>query len=122
MDKEKVNQPPKIAITREAEDVLSAAYTKLNDGFQGGKISKLEVASFALIDNLEKLTEAKIEKIRKQYFNEICYFESIIEENRRNGTNKFTPEQLATIQNLVLGKNDKSRKAKEEPQATLSIE
>jgi hypothetical protein len=118
MDTKKVIQSPKIAISESAEGVLVEAFEKVNTGFLGGKISKLDLASWALMDSLEKLTETKIESIRKPFFNEICYLESVVKMTKQNGLDKLTAEQVATIQSLFSGKPEKARtKAQKESES-----
>lgn len=122
MEKQKVIQSPKVAVNETAENVLASAFNKVNDGFLGGKISKLDLASWGLLDSLENLTDGKIEKIRKCFFNEICYLESVVKMSRQNGLDKLTPEQIATFQNLFSHKNEKARKPKEEQKNPEEIE
>lgn len=122
MEKQKQMQCPKIAVTSGADEVLRAAFEKVNSGFLGGKISKLDLASWALTETLENLTEAKIDKIQKQFFNEICYLESVVKLTRQNGAEKLTSEQLATLQNLFGAKVEKAKsKAQKELELNVSV-
>jgi hypothetical protein len=109
MESKKTDQPPKVAVTKKSEEVLTSAFEKVNAGFLGGKVSKLDLAAWALMDSLENLTEAKIERIRKPFFNEICYLESVVKMTKQNGLDKLTAEQVATIQGLFGGKPEKAR-------------
>ena len=118
MEKKTIQQVPKIAITPNADEVLKTAYEKVNSGFLGGKVSKLDLASWALLDSLENLAPGKIEKIRKRFFNEICYLESVVKLSRQERQEKLTDDQLATIQNLFGQKADKSKaKPQKEPES-----
>ena len=122
MEKQNATQVPKIAITSLSEECLSAALEKVNTGFLGGKVSKLDLASFALIDSLENLNESKIEKIRKRFFNEISYLEAIVRMNKANGQERLTQEQLSVLQNLLGTKPEKAKKIKDEGLGIASID
>ena len=122
MEKPKVSQAPKIAINKLAESVLDSAYKKVNEGFLGGKIPKLDLASWAIIEGLEKLNDSKIEKIQKQFFNQIDFLDSVLKLARQNGLDKLTAEQLEILQSNSGGKTEKSRKPKEDNEARPFVE
>jgi hypothetical protein len=122
MEKKSVNtQPPKLSVTSEADALLSAALEKVNEGFLGGKVSKLDLASWAIIQALEELSEAKIEKIRKPFFNELAFLESMVKLSRQNKQEKLTPDQLAMLQGVLSHKSEKGKKSKQEGDSSPAV-
>jgi hypothetical protein len=95
---------------------------KVNDGFLGGKVTKLDLASWALHDALGNMTEATIDKIRKRFFNEVCYLEAVLKQTRANGQDKLTPEQILQLQGILSSKPEKGRRQKGEPDPPYSVE
>jgi hypothetical protein len=111
---EKTNQTAKIAIFPESDTVLNSAVDRVNRDFTGGRINKLELASWAIVDSLENLSDSKVEKIRKQFFNVIAYLEAMTKQARANGLDKLPPEAVATLQNLLGQKSERNKKNKDD--------
>ena len=110
-------QPPKLSVTPEAENLLSGVLEKINRGFLGGKVSKLDLASWSILTVLEDMTEAKIERVRKAFFNELTYLESVVKLTRQTGQDQLPAEHLATLQQLFNQRADKSKpKPRKEPE------
>jgi hypothetical protein len=122
MEKSTSAQTAKIAVSPESDNALSVALETVNSGFLGGKINKCELTSWLIMDALNNLSESKVEKIRKAFFNEITYLDSLVKLSRKNGLDKLTTEQIATVQSLFGSKNDKARKPKEGSKGSEAIE
>jgi hypothetical protein len=123
MEKKSVNpQSPKLSVTQEADSLLSATLEKVNEGFLGGKVSKLDLASWAITYALEDLSEAKIEKIRKQFFNELTFLESVVKLSRKNRQEKLTQDQFTLLQGILGQRSERTKKLKQEADTSNGVE
>jgi len=99
----------KVAISEAADAALSTILDRVNTGFLGGKVAKMDLASWMIQDFLIKLDDAKLEAVRKSFFNELYYLESVVKLNRRNGQSNLLPEQLATLKGLLAQRSEKQK-------------
>jgi len=113
MEKKCTNQTQKIAVTPEAETILLEALKRVNDDFLGGKVTKLDLASWAIQHVLENMPDAIIEKIRKRFFNEVCYLETVLKQTRASGQDRLSVEQVSALQDMLSPKHEKTRKLKD---------
>ena len=121
-EKKSIKQEPKIAVTKDAEAVLIAALNRINAGFLGGKVSKLDLASWAILNALETMSDSMVEKIRKRFFNEVCYLEAVLKQTRASGQERLTAEQVAALQAMLNPKPEKVRKPKEDSESSVSAD
>jgi hypothetical protein len=122
MEKKRLNQSPKIAVTKEADALLAASLNRINEGFLGGKVNKLDLASWAIVYALENMPDQIVEKIRKRFFNEVCYLEAVLKQTRASGQERLTTEQVAALQGILNPKPEKVRKHKEDFESSVSAE
>ena len=76
------NKLAKIAVTTEADRALEGMLTKVNAGFQGGKVGKQELASWAINHLAESGIDKCVEAIRAAHFDELAYLGSVMKELR----------------------------------------
>jgi hypothetical protein len=85
------NQNPKtdeiyrIAVTKEAEKALHEMMEKVNRGFEGGKINKMEMASWALIRLHSEMNEATVQDVRSEHFDEVAALEAVLRRAKEQG-------------------------------------
>ena len=75
----------KITVTKEAADTLSAIVAEVNEGFDAGKASRQDVASWILSEFRRKLTEAELHRIRQSHFSEGLLLESMYRRMKETG-------------------------------------
>ena len=107
-----MNAAPKIALSQDSDQILNQAIDQINQGFLGGRVTKFDLASWIIQDSLQHLTDSKIESIRKQFFNELFYLETIVKLNRSQGQSKLTPEQIEILRTLAAPETKKLYRAK----------
>ncbi|MGZ3772739.1 MAG: hypothetical protein ACXVCY_15875 [Pseudobdellovibrionaceae bacterium] len=82
---EKEELVAKITVTKEAEEAVSQIVTKVNDGFEAGRVNRQDVASWILTRFIETFSESEIQQIRSAFFNEIALLEAILKKAKQSG-------------------------------------
>jgi hypothetical protein len=99
----------KIAVSMIADEALSKALEGINHGFDGGRVTKTDLASWFLIRGAEALQTDSIEEIRKAHFNQIAYLESLTKKMRSSGRESIDPSEVEILQDLVGVERGKKR-------------
>ncbi len=89
----------KVQISKAADDALEAAVDAVNNGFNGGRVSKSDVATWVILRMVRDRADDIIDPIRKDHFDEVTYLEHVVREMKsaqRTGTGQDT-SQLATL-------------------------
>ncbi len=76
----------KITVTKEAEEAVSQVVSKVNDGFDAGRVNRQDVASWILTRFIESFSDVEIQQIRGTFFNEIALLEAILKKAKQNGS------------------------------------
>lgn len=85
-------------------------------------MSKLDLASWTVMHVLENMPDSLVEKIRKRFFNEVCYLEAVLKQTRASGQDRLTTEQVAALQGMLNPKPEKLRKPKEDSESSVSAD
>lgn len=99
----------KIAITTTADEALSAALTRVNQGFKGGRITKTDMASWLVLQGAGALDESSIEEVRRAHFNQVVYLESLVKKLKSTGRDSLATEDLAALQAILGQQTTKKR-------------
>lgn len=86
----------RLTINRAAENVLVRAVERVNDGYQGGKVNRNQVAVWAIQRFGENLADEEIKEIRAEYLDEFSAFEAVLRRAKDSG--KLPAELKAFIQ------------------------
>jgi hypothetical protein len=81
----------KITVTKEAEEAVSQIVSKVNDGFEGGRVNRQDVASWILSRFLETFSDTDVQQLRAAFFNEIALLEAILKRAKQSGN---IPDEL----------------------------
>lgn len=73
----------KIGVSVEADQSLDRILEKVSTGFQGGKVTKNDLASWVIRYFENECVDSCIEKIRKDHFDHVSYLESIVKEMKK---------------------------------------
>ena len=76
----------KITVTKEAEEAVSQIVAKVNDGFEGGRVNRQDVASWILTRFIETFSDLEIQQLRATFFNEIALLEVILKRAKQSGS------------------------------------
>ena len=61
----------RLTATKEGDEALDLIVGRLNDGFNGGKVSRVQALSFLLVRQAEELSDALIQEMRAMFFDEL---------------------------------------------------
>lgn len=101
------NESHRLTITKAAEQALVSAVDRINDGFQGGKVNRNQVAIWALSRFGETLGPDEIREIRAEFLDEFSALDAIL--RRAKNTGKMPPELKAFLQRQM-GLDDSPKK------------
>ena len=73
-------KPAKIATSESSNDALERMLSKINDGYQGGRVSKVELVSWIVLHFEKSSFPDRIDDIRADHFDEMAYLESLLEQ------------------------------------------
>jgi len=99
----------RLSATKEADEALNRIVERVNDGFSGGRVSRMQALSWLLIQQAEGLSESVIQEIRAEFFDEVALLESILRQAKSTGK---VPHELRGVLQKQLGLNDESSKKK----------
>lgn len=81
----KAEEIHRIVVSRAAEEALIGVVERVNDGFDGGRVNRSQVASWVIIRSCENLEEDEIKEIRSEHFDEVSVLESILRRAKKTG-------------------------------------
>ncbi|UYL09866.1 hypothetical protein B9G69_004665 [Bdellovibrio sp. SKB1291214] len=88
---EKEELVTKITITKQAEEAVSQIVARVNEGFDAGRVTRQDVASWVLTRFNETCGDGDVHQIRAEFFNEIALLENILKKAKLSGS---VPEEL----------------------------
>ncbi len=107
MDIKKREELSKVSMCKISEDSLDRMLKKVNENYEGGRVSKNYLLSWIVAWFEEKAFEKQIESIRKKYFDELAYLESMVLKAklaRKNG-------QVVDLREQWVSKKSQGKKA-----------
>ncbi len=75
----------KITVTKEAEEAVSQIVSRVNEGFEAGRVNRQDVASWIISRFIEVFSDIEIQQIRSAFFNEIALLEAILKKAKQSG-------------------------------------
>ena len=102
----------RLTINRAAENTLVRAVERINDGFQGGRVNRNQIAIWAIIRFGEDLADDEIKDIRAEYLDEFSAFDAVLRRAKESG--KLPAELKAFIQKQM-GLDDAPKKKNKKP-------
>ncbi len=102
----------RIAVTREAEKALNDLIEKVNRDFEGGKVNRTEMASWALIRMSTDFDDTALQDIRAEHFDEVAALESLYRRAKETGKVSSEMKLLLLKQIGFDGTSKKSAKIK----------
>lgn len=80
----------RITITKEADYETDKIVALVNDGFDGGRVSKQDLASWILMNFTVLVSGDFVERVQSEFFNELVRFKNLLKLAQRSGG--ITPE------------------------------
>lgn len=105
------NQVAKIAITSDADVALVQALDTVNQGHAGGRVSKVELASWLIIKSAVTLNSKAIDEIRQAHFNQSVYLESLLRTLKQSGRNALSFDEIESLQSILKQKSSLHKKS-----------
>lgn len=102
----------RITVTKEAEKALIDLVDKVNRGFDGGKINRTEMASWALMRLNRNMDEPTLQEVRAEHFDEIAALEILWRKAKERGRVSSEVKQLLLKEIGFDGASKKSAKTK----------
>ena len=93
---QKSEEMHRITVSKQAERALVGIVERVNDGFDGGRVNRTQIANWVLIRFSDELGESEIREIRTEHFDEIAQFETILKKAKELG--KLPPEFKSLLQ------------------------
>ena len=122
IEKNKNTREPKtednhrVSISRAADTALAAIVERINDGFDGGKVSRTNAANWIIQKFQANMGDADIREIRAEHFDEVAVLEAVFLRARRGG--QVPPELKAFLQKQI-GLDDAPKKKKKSLQEDI---
>lgn len=95
-----MEQQPKILVNAKADQSLETMLAEVNDGFQSGRVKKMQLASWIILHFHQKLFRKQIESIRSDHFDQIAHLKAVVrrmEEAKRTDGNLELGELLQPL-------------------------
>jgi hypothetical protein len=99
----------KIAVSSNADEALSKFLERVNQNFEGGRVTKTDLASWCILHVSESLTDSVIEEIHQAHFNQVVYLETLVRKMKASGRENLGPEELSALQALLGQQTTKKR-------------
>ena len=98
----------KVTITKKAENLMSVLLTKVNDGFEFGRLNRHQLMSWILTKFSEDCSDTDIKAIRTDHFDELALLEISIKRFKQAGG---LPPELRKLLLAQAGWDDASKKS-----------
>src|ERR1035437_1257216 len=101
INKMEKTQVAKIAITSDADVALVQALDAVNQGNAGGRVTKVELASWLMLKSAVAMNTQAIDEIRKAHFNQAIYLENLLRTLKQSGRNSLSIDEIESLQSLL---------------------
>lgn len=102
----------RLTINGVAEQALAGAVERINNGFQGGKVNRNQLAVWAILRFAENLDDGEIKDIRAEHLDEFSAIDAVL--RRAKETGQLPPELKAFIQKQMGFDDAPKKKSKKE--------
>ena len=104
---DKTDEIHRITISKMAEEALTEIVERVNNGFEGGRVNRVQVANWIMMQFLVNCSDADIQQIRAENVNEIAVLEAILKKARKSGK---LPSEMSFLIQKQLGFEDSPKK------------
>jgi len=106
---QKSEEIQRITISKMVGEALSNLVERVNDGFDGGKVNRSQVANWILLQSTEMVTDVQIKEIRAEHLDEFAFLEALMRKAKKSGK---MPTELRSYVGRQLGLDDAPKKRK----------
>lgn len=97
----------KVTISRKAEQIVMDLLAKVNDGFEGGRVTRQDLMSWILEKFAEGCGEPEVRAIRVDHFDEITILELCLKKSKQTGS---LPPELRKLLLAQAGMDDTAKR------------
>lgn len=97
----------RLSVSQGAERCLVSVMDRVNDGFNGGKVNRTQVANWIFNRFAKGCTDQDIRDIRSEHFDEVAVLESLLRKAKETGS---VPSELREILQKELRLDEPGRK------------
>ena len=105
----------KIGVLKDSDQAIDRMLLKINEGYHGGRVTKVDLASWIILHFETHVLENSIEKIRRDHFDQVTYLESVIREMKRaRKVGNETPDLSILLAPITSSKTVQKKKTSNE--------
>ena len=97
----------RINISKMAEEALFEVLERVNDGFEGGRVNRTQMANWILMRFASQCSDSDIQLIRAENVNELAVLEAILKKAKKTGK---LPTDVSQLIHKHLGFQEPPRK------------
>lgn len=75
----------RITVSKEAQGALGNIVDRVNNGFDGGRVNRTQIANWILLRFNSEFDENQIKEIRAEHFDEMAMLEAILRKAKESG-------------------------------------
>ena len=98
----------RINISKMAEESLGEVVNRVNEGFEGGRVNRTQMANWILLKFSSQCSEADIQQIRAENVNELAVLEAILKKAKKTGK---LPSEVSLLIHKHLGFQEPAKRA-----------
>lgn len=97
----------RINISKMAEEALVEVLERVNDGFEGGRVNRTQMANWILMRFASHCSDSDIQQIRAENVNELAVLEAILKKAKKTGK---LPTDVSQLIHKHLGFQEPAKK------------
>jgi hypothetical protein len=113
----KTEEIHRITVSKAAEEAIVAIMERVNDGFEGGRVNRTQIASWVVLHFNENYGDSEIKDIRSENFDEVAMLESILRRAKKTGK---VPSDIKGLLQRHLGLEEAPKKKKKALQGDVT--
>lgn len=102
-----LNDPYRVNVSEEVHELLRELVQRSNDGFDGGEVTRSDVANFLLLKSGKSFIEADIKSLRNLHFDERKMLSALLHQSAKNGE---LPEEIKLALRTLSGFTEQTKK------------
>ena len=104
---EEETETSRLSISKIASQALGLIIERVNNGFEGGKVNRSQIANWLIIRTNDDLSEEIVKEIRAQHIDEFAVFDAVLRRAKESGQ---LPAELRAFIQKHAGIDDSPKK------------
>ncbi len=102
-----LSDPYRVNVSEEVHELLRELVQRSNDGFDGGEVTRSDVANFLLLKSEKSFVETDIKSLRNLHFDERKMLSALLHQSAKKGD---LPEELKQALRTLGGFTEQTKK------------